>query len=222
MLNIQYDDTNGMRREFLTGVPQNTSVAITGQCAKANQDGRSLSRISMKWPLNAAYSYEITFGFKRNDKDSVSGGKTSYKGSWWLSDLKLSYSNASKDPMFVDPILNFSTVSYSNSAQTYTNVKYSYYCPEDLEVTLSNASVHSSIVQFSMGEYILQGFNMTSPAFSATHVCNTEEEEEEVVNLIAVGVATGLAVLVGVILVAYIAGRIWKRKKQASSYEVLA
>lgn len=91
-----------------------------------------------------------------------------------------------------------------------------------MELTLSNSSVHSSIVQFSMGEYIVQAFNMTSPSFSATHVCNTEEEEEEMINMIAVGVATGLACLVGVILVAYIAGRIWKRKKQASSYEVLA
>ena len=219
---MQYDDTKGMRREFLTAVPQNSSVAISGQCAKASSNGISSSRIAMKWPVNAAYSYEITFGFKRNDIDSVTDGKTSYKGSWWLSDVKLSYCNASKDSMFIDPILNFSTVSYYSSPQSYTDVKYSYYCPEELELTLSNASVHSSIVQFSMGEYILQGFNMTSSSFSATHVCNTEEEEEEVVNLIAVGVATGLAVLVGVILVVYIAGRIWKRKNQASSYEVLA
>ncbi|KAI6659036.1 hypothetical protein LOD99_14712 [Oopsacas minuta] len=221
VLNIQYDDTNGRRREFLTGVPQNTSVSIDGNCAKQNNFGKSLSRISLTWPLNRPYSYEISFCFKRNDKDFVSSGKTSYKGTWWLSDLKLHYSNASYDPMFIDPILNSSTVSISN-AQTFTNVKYSYYCSEELELTLSNSTAHSSIVQFSMGEYILQAFNMTSPSFSATHVCNTEEEEEEVINMIAVGVATGLAVLVGVILVGYIAGRIWNRKKQASSYEVLA
>ena len=221
VLNIQYDDTNGMRREFLTGVPQNTSVAIDGQCAKASNNGRSFARLSMSWPLNQPYSYQISFGFKRNDKDFVNSGKTSYKGYWWMSDLKLHYTNASYDPMFIDPILNISTVSFSN-AETFTNVKYSYYCPEEMELTLSNSSVHSSIVQFSMGEYIVQAFNMTSPSFSATHVCNTEEEEEEMINMIAVGVASGLACLVGVVLVAYIAGRIWKRKKQASSYEVLA
>jgi len=203
----------------IVSVPQDAKVLPRSHCGKP--DNPDLQVLALGWtvvPKNDTTKTlyrEISISFKRNTTLGYYGVERFYgnfqMAKWESSDGTKYFSNVTVDTFDLPKLLFHTPLDQSFTCPMWGNtylLSHLHYRPAPVQPTnLPNSTVHSTMLRFDA----FRDEDFPHPGFRVAMDCLYEPND---VVPIAVGVA--LAVLIVVVLVAYIVGR---RRNQARGYQ---